>query len=64
MTKLLLYLVVQSKFNELQKNVYIYIYIYKPLEASAKPYNISVPLDVKVTKDTRLILNIKYTSEN
>ena len=58
MTKLLLYLVVQSKFNEL------YIYIYKRLEASAKPYNISVPLDLKVTKDTRLILNIKYTSEN
>ena len=62
MTKLLLYLVVQSKFNELY--IYIYIYIYKRLEASAKSYNISVPLDLKVTKDTRLILNIKYTSEN
>ena len=58
MTKLLLYLVVQSKFNEL------YIYIYKRLEASAITYNIPVPLDLKVTKDTRLILNIKYTSEN
>ena len=25
-----------------------------------QPYNISVPLDLKVTKDTRLILNIIY----
>ena len=40
-----------------------YSILYKRLSRS-QPYNISVPLDLKVTCDTSLILNIKYTSEN
>ena len=41
----------------------LHLYTYKRL-SRWQPYNTSVPLDLKVTKDTRLILNIKYTSEN
>ena len=37
--------------------------LYKRL-SKCQPCNISVPLELKDTCDTRLILNIKYTSEN
>ena len=35
-------------------------YIIQTSRSKWQPYNISVPLDLKVTKDTRLILNIIY----
>jgi hypothetical protein len=36
------------------------MYIIQTSRSKWQPYNISVPLDLKVTKDTRLILNIIY----
>jgi hypothetical protein len=36
------------------------LYIIQTSRSKWQPYNISVPLDLKVTKDTRLILNIIY----
>jgi hypothetical protein len=46
-----------------RRNIFMTIwkfgYIYKHL-SKWQPYNISVPLDIKVTCDTRLILNIIY----
>ena len=35
-------------------------YIIQTSRSKSQQYNISVPLDLKVTKDTRLILNIIY----
>jgi hypothetical protein len=41
--------------------IYIHLYIIQTSRSKWHPYNISVPLDLKVTlKDTRLILNITY----
>jgi hypothetical protein len=40
-------------------NIYVK-YIIQTSRSKWQPYNISVPLDLKVTKDTRLILNIIY----
>ena len=41
--------------------IYMYMYIIQTSRSKWQPYNISVPLDLKVTlKDTRLILNIIY----
>jgi hypothetical protein len=35
-------------------------YIIQTCRSKSQPYTISVPLDIKVTKDTMLILNIIY----
>jgi hypothetical protein len=46
-------------WKKLETTCNIYVkYIIQTSRSKWQPYNISVPLDLKVTKDTRLILNI------